>query len=117
MFHHEVGGAVMRADVVERADVGVREGGDGAGLSLEARTTIRIGAQLSREDLDRDRPIEPRVAGLVDLAPAPISPRTSYGPSRVLAARDMVDTRGALYAARCLFCSGLENLAGVPEHG
>jgi len=48
--------------------VRVGEGRDGAGLALEARATFRVGAQFSGEDLDGDRALEARVAGLVDLA-------------------------------------------------
>jgi len=47
--------------------VRVGEGRDGAGLALEARATFRVGAQFSGEDLDGDRAVEARVAGLVDL--------------------------------------------------
>ena len=59
------------ANVVQRADVRVGEGGDGAGLALEARAALGVVAQFSRENLDRDRAIEARVAGLVDFAHPP----------------------------------------------
>ena len=49
VLHDEVGRTVMRPDVVERADVGVIQGGDRAGLALEACTAVRIGAQFCRE--------------------------------------------------------------------
>ena len=70
VLHHEVGRAVVRADVVERADVRVRERGDRAGLALEAHAAVRIGAQFGGEDLDGDRAVEAGVAGLVDLTHA-----------------------------------------------
>src|SRR5262249_49905310 len=42
------------------------------GLRLAFETLLRLGAvrKVRREDLDRDRPLEPRVARLVDLAHA-----------------------------------------------
>ena len=120
MFHDEVGRAVVAADVVERADVRVRERGDGAGLPLEARAAVRIGAQFGGEDLDGDRAVEAGVAGLVDLAHA------AGADSRL----DLVGSeaspgdeahghglRGALYAALSRSCAWPENLASVPEQG
>ena len=70
VLHHEVGGAVMLADVVQRADVRVVQPGDGLGLALEAGTAVGVGAELGRQDLDGDAAIEAGVAGLVDLAHA-----------------------------------------------
>ena len=120
MFHDEVGRAVVAADVVERADVRVRERGDGAGLPLEAGAAVRIGAQFGREDLDGDRAVEAGVAGLVDLTHA------AGADSRL----DLVGSeaspgdeahghglRGALYAALSRSCAWPENLASVPEQG
>ena len=64
------GWPLLFAEVVDRADVGVVEGGDGAGLALEARAAVRVGAQLGGQDLDGDRAIEARVPRLVHLAHA-----------------------------------------------
>ena len=58
----------MFADVVERADVRMIELRDGAGFAIEALAELRVGREQRRENLDRDRTIEPRVAGPVDLA-------------------------------------------------
>ena len=44
------------------------ERGNGAGLALEPRAPLRIRRHVGRQHFDRDRPIEPRVAGLVDFA-------------------------------------------------
>jgi hypothetical protein len=60
--------APLLADVVERADVGMRQLGDGACLAVEALAELRIGGELLRQDLDRDGPIEPRIPGPVHLA-------------------------------------------------
>lgn len=43
------------------------EGSDGASLTLEAESQIGIAGDLTRQDLDRDRPIETRVTCSVDL--------------------------------------------------
>lgn len=59
-FHDEVVGA----DIVERADVGVIEGGDGSGFAFEALAEIGLG------ELDGDFAVEACVAGFVDNAHA-----------------------------------------------
>jgi hypothetical protein len=43
----------------------------GARLAVETRPQLRIGGERRRQHLDRDDPIEPCVAGTVDLAHAP----------------------------------------------
>jgi len=60
----------INADVVERADAGVRERGNRARLAFEARAAFRVGAEFLRENLDRDRTVEAGVAGAVNLAHA-----------------------------------------------
>src|SRR5205085_1459667 len=47
---------------------GMRERGDGLGLALEAGERVGVRGQLRGEDLDRDLPVELRVARPVDLA-------------------------------------------------
>ena len=61
------------SNVVQRADVRMRERGDGLGLSLEAVSELRVVGDPGGEDFDRDRPIETGVARPVDLA-HPASP-------------------------------------------
>ena len=39
-FHHQVVDVVLPADVVERADMGMAQAGDGAGLALEAQQLV-----------------------------------------------------------------------------
>ena len=68
---HGAWGRDSLADVVERADVRVRERGDGPGLALEARAALRVGGEFSWEDLDGDRAVEAGVASLVNLSHAP----------------------------------------------
>jgi len=66
MRHHQVMSAIDAADVVDAADVRMVQSRDGARLALETGSQIGIAGDLGRQDLDRDRPIEPRVACAVD---------------------------------------------------
>src|SRR5262245_33587093 len=68
MRHDQVVRAIDAADVVDAADVGMVQGGDGASLALEAGPHIGVARDHTRQDLDRDGPIEARVACSVDLA-------------------------------------------------
>ena len=61
---------VVRADVVEVADVRMVEGGDRAGFALEALAPLLVAGQLFRQDFDGNQAIEPGVARLIDLAHA-----------------------------------------------
>ena len=74
----------LLADVVERADVRMRERRDGARFALEALRRSRIGRERRRQDLDRDGASEARVARRD--RPRPCRPcrsaRRSYGPRR-----------------------------------
>ena len=70
MRHDEKADVVRFTDVVDRADVRMVERGDGAGLAFEPRARIGIGGDLGRQDFDRDRAVEPRIAGAIDLAHA-----------------------------------------------
>ena len=69
-FQDEERGALVLADVVERADVRMRELRDRARFTVEALTELRIGGERVVEDLDSDGAIEAGVACLVDLAHA-----------------------------------------------
>ena len=67
---------VVLADVIERANVGMRELGDGLRLACETKLELGILREFRRQDLDRHLPIEPRIAGTVDL-PHPARPDRS----------------------------------------
>jgi len=56
------------AHVIEHTDVRVVQSGDSLRFALEARATVRVGADFGRQDLDGDRAVEARIAGFVDLA-------------------------------------------------
>ena len=60
--------STWQSDVVERADVRVRQLRDGLRLALEALPRVGRRGDLGRQNLDGDDAIEARVAGFVDLA-------------------------------------------------
>ena len=68
ILHDEERGALFLADVVQRADVGVRQLRNGPSFTSEAFAELRIFRKMVREHLDRDDAIQTRVTGLVDLA-------------------------------------------------
>src|SRR6185503_17980173 len=57
---------IVRADVVERADIRVIEVRDHARFALEAHDRTGVGAGVVRKKLDRHLAAEPRVFGFVD---------------------------------------------------
>ena len=68
--HDEEVGAVVLADIVERADVRVIEGRDRFGFALESLAAIRVGRGFVGQNLDRDGAIEPAVFRAIHLAHA-----------------------------------------------
>ena len=66
-FHDEEIRPVLMADVVERADVRVRQRRDGAGLALKPLAGGRVVGQVRREHLDRDGAVQARISRAVDL--------------------------------------------------
>ena len=57
-------------DIVERANVRVVQAGDGLRLALEPLQEVGVTGDMLGQDLDGDRAVQPRVAGLVDLSPS-----------------------------------------------
>ena len=51
VLHHEVRRALVLADVVDGADVGVVERGDRLGLALEAGATVGVGGEVGGSSL------------------------------------------------------------------
>ena len=70
ILHHQELDAVLLADVVQRADVRVRQARDRAGFAPKAFLAPGVIGDARRQDLDRDGSIEPRVARFVDFAHA-----------------------------------------------
>ncbi|OFW16004.1 MAG: hypothetical protein A3F69_02945 [Acidobacteria bacterium RIFCSPLOWO2_12_FULL_66_10] len=67
VLHDEEVDTGVVTDVVERTDVGVMKGRDDAGFAFEPRSGVGPIESGRRQDLQRDEPIEPRVARPVDL--------------------------------------------------
>ncbi len=74
LHDHEVD-AVLAADVVKSADVGVIQAGDGTGFSLESLPDFGMAGYVRRKDFDGDGAIEPGVFGLVDFTHATCTER------------------------------------------
>ena len=66
VFHDEVRSAVGLARLVHANDVWVVDGRNRFGFDQEAVNFRAPGAVLAEHHLDRDRPVQPRLAGLVD---------------------------------------------------
>ena len=71
ILHDEVRDAGVLPDVVDRADVRVRQRRDGSGLAIESLVLLRVAGVIGPDDFDRHHAIEAGIAGLVDLAHAP----------------------------------------------
>ena len=67
-LHHQESCPGLLTDVVERADVGVRQLRNRSRLTVEPLAELWIAGQAFVEDLDRDGAIEPRVSAFVHLA-------------------------------------------------
>ena len=60
--------AIVLADVVNRADVGMVQGGSGLGFAAEALKGLRIVGDVFRKEFQRDKTAEAGVFGLIDHA-------------------------------------------------
>jgi hypothetical protein len=67
-LHDQKSRPIVLPDVVERADVGVRDLGDRARFAVEPFAKLRIGAEGWRKDLQGNGAFEARVARRIDLA-------------------------------------------------
>src|SRR3954470_3574776 len=69
-LHDHVLGAIDLADVVERADIRVRQAGDGAGLALKTLAQFGYQGHVAGDDLYSDDAVKASVASAVDLTHA-----------------------------------------------
>ena len=69
-FHDQEVDALFMPDVVQCADMRMIEGGNGARFAFEAFARLRIVVDARQQHLDRDGPVQPRVARLVHFAHA-----------------------------------------------
>ena len=70
VLHHQEVHARLVAHVVQRADVGVGQGGYRLGLAVEALPQSRVAGQVRGQDLDGDGALQASVAGAVHLTHA-----------------------------------------------
>jgi hypothetical protein len=72
MLHHQEDGGAVFTDVMEGADIRMRDACDGAGFVPEAFDSWIVGRdQLAREELDGDDPLESRIASPVHFTHSP----------------------------------------------
>src|SRR5208282_4398709 len=65
-FHGNKRLAILVADIVDRADVGMVQRRSSLGLALKARQRLRITGNVFRQKFKRHKTVKPRVLGLVD---------------------------------------------------
>ncbi len=68
ILHHQEVGAVLRTDVVKRADIRMLQRGDGFGFPLHALFQFRVRRKMRGQNLDGNRALQPRVLGAIHLA-------------------------------------------------
>jgi len=74
LLHHEVD-VTLGADVVNDGDVGMIEGGGGAGFLLETSQPLGVGGVLLRQHLDGDITIQLRIPRPIHLSHAALTER------------------------------------------
>src|SRR5579863_3133583 len=70
VLHHEEIGAVLRADIVERADVRMVQRGDSPRFALKALARFRRFGKMLGQNFDGDGAVEARIAGAINLTHA-----------------------------------------------
>jgi hypothetical protein len=72
-FHDDEGLAILLADVVDGADIGMVEGGSGLGFALKAGEGLRIAGNFFGQKFEGHKAAKARVLGFVDNAHAAAS--------------------------------------------
>ena len=72
-FHYQEIGSVLMTDVIQHADVWMFQAGDSFRFAFEALLANCVRRKLSRENLDSNITIKPRIARAVDLAHAALA--------------------------------------------
>src|SRR5579872_33395 len=99
LLHDEKYRTVLRANVVEMADVRMIQRRDSPRLSLKARIQFGVRRKVRRQNLDCDRAVEPRVARPIHLSHAACTERRLDFVGPQFAARREWHSRGTLYPA------------------
>jgi hypothetical protein len=68
VLHDQIGGAILVADIVQHANVGMVKRGDGAGFLLETPLGCRVIRKVRRQDFDGYGPLQASVASTVHFA-------------------------------------------------
>ena len=69
-FHDQVVGSILMANIVERANVGMVQGGDGSRFSVESLLGFGVLGQMVGKDFYSDGAVEASVEGAIDLSHA-----------------------------------------------
>ena len=78
VLHHQERQPLVAVDIVERADVGMVQRGDGARLALEALHCGAVRSQGFRQKLHRDRAPQPGIFSLINHAHAAAAEHGDY---------------------------------------
>src|SRR5262249_43954446 len=70
VFHDEIVGAVFVADVIEDADVGMIQRGDGFCFAVESLARLGLSCGMVGQNFYGDNAVEASVAGAIDFAHA-----------------------------------------------
>src|ERR1700733_1596180 len=68
IFHHQIVSAALRADPVDRDDVGVVQCRERASLLEKATTPLSLSGHRRQQEFDRDRTLQPFISRSIDLA-------------------------------------------------
>jgi hypothetical protein len=68
--HHQKVGAILRTNIVKRADVEVVQARYGLGLALQPLFGFGALRTMRGENLDRDRALETSIEGAIDFTPS-----------------------------------------------
>jgi hypothetical protein len=75
VFHNNEVNAVLLADIVESANVGMIQAGYNFGFPVETLAARGIVREVRRQNLDGDGAIKPRIARAIDFSHAPRAER------------------------------------------
>ena len=70
VFQHQIVNAVLMANIVKRANVGMFKRRDGARLALKALAEFAVRRKMLRQDLDCHHTIKAGITGAIDLSHA-----------------------------------------------
>ena len=74
ILHYQVVHSVLRANIVETADVGMVQAGNGAAFSLEPLTASWIEAYVGGQNLQGDTAVQTCILRLIDFTTIPPAP-------------------------------------------